>query len=156
VAAWQLHDFISPTLTFEKVVRGTNGQIYDVLYIASHGTLDSINMGGDEYVSIAAFSSFAAIKKIRLVVLGVCEGSWAAEMLLAKGVEAVVFWLSEVDDDHAKIFARIFFASLSDGNSLQGAIENVKFLLPDSVSPNLIIKGYRFLSFTRNRNRKND
>jgi hypothetical protein len=105
-----------------------------------------VQLGEDEFVDIAVFSAFVQSKSARLVVLGICEGNGLADLLLDRGIETVIYWLNTVEDQHAIMFSRRFFAILSEGLSVLDAFNGGKLLLPVWVAEgSLRIAGYRNL-----------
>jgi hypothetical protein len=142
----QLHSLISDSLTLEKIVADASGE-FDIIYLATHSTGIEIDLG-NEHIDITTFAAFAQSKKAKLVILGVCEGRFLANLLLDKGIETVVYWLNPVEDEHAIKFVRIFFTSLSEGKTVQGAVDNAKLLLPQWVGEgSLRVDGHKLLCF---------
>lgn len=149
VSHWHFHVLMSDEVTLEQIIMDTSEEEqFDIIYLATHSTGQEIALSDSEYVDISAFCDFVKSKKAKLVVLGVCVGSDLAKMLLDSGIQTVVYWLNAVEDKYAIIFARIFFSSLSDGNTVQGSIENARILLPAHIGRgSLRVRGYRLLSF---------
>lgn len=103
---------------------------FDVIHFMGHGNSEGILLENElsmgDHISGKQLTMTLVDKRIRLVVLNVCDSESPAEILVQSGIPAVVATTAEITNSQAIVLTRELYGTLAAGQSLSVAMAQVQ------------------------------